>query len=198
VTVVAARMATTMFGLGLAKGFMGPKYFQFCQVISNAAQISVAGKQFATADVGGVAGAGVGIGIGVILQAPFIQTQIFTLGLGAGFLGEKWNDECNVIANATAMEMAQATLMSTHTPVFAGIGNVVAGSIGVVANEWSGNIQSQGGAMGFQGPNFPQFCKVVGTGTVAGFAIATGQVTIAGSPAGPPAAGAGVGVGTIS
>lgn len=194
-----SRMAANMFGILRGKGFKGPRLMDYCLAISEGSVMSIAGKSFATADVGTIPGAGVGTGTGLTaIQQGTVQGTTVSTAQGTKFKGPKLVDVADAFGQALIAECSQATLSSTHAPVFAGAGNIIPGSIPVVDAEWSGNIFNQGKAKRFIGPEWMNWCKALAAGGVAGFATATGVVAIAGAPAGIPVPGAGSGVGVIS
>lgn len=202
--IVGSKIANTLYGFLSAKGMVGPKLMSFCQTFGNGSQMSIVGKAFTTTDAGSIPGAGVGVGTGITgLVASAIQGSIVSHGTSKNFKGPKFPDFAEAIGKTIETEMAQATLSSTHTPVFVGAGTVDKGSYTVTDSEWAGNIQTLGSAAGFLGPKWPDFCEVVGKGIVlGGFKNATGAVTISGTFAGPvppgPVPGAGVGTGVVS
>jgi hypothetical protein len=200
-------MAQDLYGLGSAKGFTGKRFFQFCQVIAQAAVLSVKGKPFATTDTGLTIGAGPGTGIGIMgLSKGLIKSRIISLGAGQQMLGYRFPDVADIIAAATVKEMGKATLTSTHAPVFKGAGTIIPGSIPVVASQWVSHLKSQGQGKRFIGRRFPNFCQAVGQACASNFPQATGTVAISGvwfrlpiigtTPTKVP--GGGAGTGTIS
>ncbi len=205
------RMAADMYARGQAIRFRGPRFFDYCTVVSQGSVQAIVGKSFTTIDTGliqTVATPGIGAGTGTGLTAVLVNTvrdTVVSTARGFQFRGPRLIDTAQIFAEALVEELTQTTLVSTHTPVYLGAGVVVPGSIPVVMSEWKGNIQTLGTAIRFRGPKWPQWCESLATGGVTGFLTATGNVTIVGTytglfpPAGPgPVPGVGVGVGVVS
>lgn len=191
-------MSSKQFACMSARGFVGPELKRFVDACGLGSQQSVVGKQFTTTDTGTIPGAGVGSGVGVVVPKPTIAQVAFSKAQAAGFTGPKLFDTCDCFAEALTQESALATLTSSHTPVFAGVGSIVQGSITVANPEWGGNINSKGQSFGFTGDRWPVFAQSLSEGALAGYAVGTGSVTITGSPSGTPGPGGGTGTGTIT
>jgi hypothetical protein len=198
-----SRMAADMYARGQAIRFKGPRFMDYCKIVSQGSIESIVGKAFVTADVGLIPGAGPSAGIGTAItgvQAATIKTMIITTANGFQFKGPRLPDIAGLFADALVQEIANATLTSTHAPVFTGAGVVNQGSYTVVQPAWASLIFTYGTAKRFKGPKWMNWCTALATGAVAGFADASGQVVIAGSfggsaPPGPlPGAGAGAGI----
>lgn len=202
-----SRMAADMYARGQAIRFKGPRFFDYCTVVSQGSVMAIVGKAYATTDVGliqTVASPGIGAGTGTGLIAVLVNTVRDTTvntAKGFGFKGPRLVDTAQIFAEALVQEITNTTLISTHTPVYLGVGTVTPASIPVIMPEWKGNIQSLGAAIRFKGPKWPQWCESLATGGVQGFLTATGTVNIVGSytglfpPAGPgPVPGVGVSI----
>lgn len=183
------------------RGYTGPDMPNFADAIGNGTVSSIVGKAFSTTDTGTVPGAGVGTGTGITgLVEATLSAALFSGFVAAfGQAGPDLPDIADDLATALVQELALASLASTHTPVFAGTGTLVVGSIAVVAAAMGAAIEAEGVGAGFLGMNWGDAAGVIGD-EYAGAMIAqgTGTVTITGSPSGTPAPGAGTGTGTIS
>lgn len=196
--IVGSTWSAALFGALNSMGFTGSRLMEFTDAVGNGSQAHVVGKTFATVDVGTIPGAGVGVGTGVVsINDPLVSTTIFSTALGTfGQFGNRLQDTCDAIAATLVGQMANADLNSTHSPVFAGSGTIVPGSIPVVGPAWGAAIQAA--APAFIGSQWGNYANAIGVGCAAGFATATGTVTISGSPAGTPSGGGGSGSGVIS
>lgn len=181
------------------EGANGSNRTVFANAVAAGIVMSIVGKAFATADVGLVPGIGVGSGTGVIgLSAPTMTTTAVNALPSTGVNAEPM---MRAIMMATVTHLADATLTSSHTPVFLGSGTIVIGSIPVMISEMSSNIDVQLLSAGANGSNRTILSTAIATGIVNEIiAAGTGTVTIAGTftgsvPPGPvPGAGAGTGV----
>ena len=197
-SLVAPTWSAALFADLAGKGFVGSRLMDFTDAVANGSVIHVVGKSFTTTDVGTVPGAGTGSGTGItsILEA-IVASTIFSTSSGSfGSFGSRLQDVADSVATILVAQMLTATLTSVHAPVFAGVGTVDAGSIPVVGPVWGLAIKDA--APTFLGTEWPNFSNAIGVGCAAGFAAATGSVTIVGSPSGSPSGGGGVGSGTIS
>ena len=170
----------------------------FSNAVAAGIVMSIVGKSFATTDVGTVPGTGVGSGTGIVgLSSP----NMVSVAIAAmPSTGVNANPLMQAIMNAVVSHLAaSATLTSTHTPVFAGTGTIVVGSIPVIIAEMSGNIDSQLSGAGAVGVNRTVLSNAIATGIVTEIlAAGTGTVTISGSPGGVPSPGGGSGTGVIT
>jgi len=181
------------------KGMVGSDLGKFCNAIGNGSEKSVVGKTFTTMDVGLLPGAGVGVGSGLTgIVSAIISSAIISAGISMGLVGSDFPKIADAAAITLEQEMLQATLSSTHTPIFEGIGNIVPGSIPVQLEEWANNINTEGIKSGFVGQDWNKVAKAIATGFINGFLTATGQVTITGTCSFIPFSGTGVGSGVIS
>lgn len=203
--IVGAAWAADLMGKLSAKGFSGSYLSVLTNVVGNGSALHVIGKPFVTQDVGLIPGVGVGVGVGITgLSASTISDEIFSNCVSTfGQSGPKLKDFCDAMAQSCVAQMALATLTSTHTPVFAGSGTVVNGSIGVVPALWGSSIAGLGTAAGFVGPQWSNWANAIGKGHANGVInTGAGTVTITGSFTGVvppgPLPGAGAGAGTIS
>lgn len=205
--LVGADWSTDLYGRLTTLGLIGTRLMDFTDAVGKGSVNHVVGKPFVTTDTGLTIGAGVGTGVGLSgFAAPDIATSIFTLAFGAfGYFGIRLQDICDAIGQSCVAQMALATLTSTHTPVFLGVGIVNPGSVGVTQSGWGSSVQSEGNDVGFIGSRWPDFASAIGAGQgIHVGADATGSVAITGvwsglpplPPGGTP--GVGVGAGTIS
>jgi len=184
-----------------AKGFGGSQLANFTNAIGNGSESHVIGKAFTTTDVGTVPGNGVGSGVGITgLNQVNISDSIFNAAVAFfGQAGSRLRDCTDSIAQVCVQQMALATLISTHNPVFVGTATVDVGSVAVVGSAWGSGIQGVGDGFGFVGSQWPNFSSAIGTGQAAEvLAVGTGTLIITGSPTGPPVPGGGTGAGTIA
>ncbi len=153
---------------------------------------------FVTVDAGLTIGAGAGTGVGLTGIVPsVIQGLVFSKAASLGLIGPRLLDIADAYAQALVAQAALITLVSTHTPVFSGVGTITPGSIPVLGPEMGGNITIQGLSQAMIGPQWPSLATALGEGGAAGFLTATGSVAITGSGA-PGTPGAGAGAGTLS
>lgn len=185
-------MAATIQGSLAGKGYVGANLASFCLAIGNGSVMSLVGRGFDTIDTGASSGSGVGVGVGLLgVSGSFVSKQIQAAYLFEfGSMGKSLPDIADAIGQALELELKKATLTSQHTPVYAGVGMIIPGSINVVAGAWADNIKSAGPT--FQGADWPRLCKVIAQGCVAGMKLATGQVSITGSGSMPPVPVSGV------
>lgn len=199
--IVGAAWGSDLYGRLSSLGFQGSQLQTLTTVVGEGSAQHVIGKPFATVDTGTVPGTGTGIGTGITgLSASSIADEIYSECVNSfGQAGSKLKDFCDAMAASCVAQMALATLTSTHTPVFAGVGTVTAGSIGVVPAGWGSAIASLGVSAGFKGTHWNNWANAIGTGQANGVKnTGTGTVTITGSPSGTPSPGAGAGIGAIS
>ena len=193
--------SSDLFGLLSGQGFIGSRLMDFTDAVGNGSETHVVGKPFTTMDVGSVAGSGAGVGTGIVgIDPSLTSTTIFSQALGLfGQSGSRLQDLCDALGQNLVNQMATAQLTSTHSPVFAGVGTVDVGSIGVVGPAWGTAMQTEGDGSGFIGSQWPNLALAIGVGFFTGVSSGgTGTVTISGSPSGTPSGGAGTGAGTLS
>jgi len=179
-------------------GANGSNRTAFCQAVAKGIIDSIVGKQFTTVDTGQVSGIGTGIGLGIQnLDSNNMTTSSLSFMPSTGVNAEPLFQAIN---EAVVSHLAtQATLTTTHNPVFSGTGLVVVGSITVTASEMSNNIAAELTLAGANGSNKSVLSNAIAQGIVSNIiSNGTGLVTITGSPIGIPAPGSGVGVGVIS
>lgn len=194
-----SRMASDMYARARGMNFRGPRLMDFCIVISHGSLDSIIGKVFATVDVGVVPGTGAGIGTGLTaVSISTVQNSVVSRARNLRFKGPRLEDTALFYAQALVQELTHTTLTSAHSPVFAGAGTVVPGSIPVAVPEWNNKIFNYGRALRFIGPYWHNWCDALATGGVQGFTTATGAVVISGSPSGDPSGGGGSGAGVLS
>lgn len=177
-------------------GAIGANRLVFANAVAAGIVMSIVGKSFATIDVGTIPGAGIGSGTGLtgLISGTMTTTAVGLLPT----TGVNAMPMMNAIMNAVVSHMSAASLASTHTPVFAGSGTIVPGSIPVLAPELASNIEAQLTSAGANGSNKAILSAAIAGGVAIGFITATGTVTISGSPAGIPVPGGGSGTGVIS
>ncbi len=194
----APTWSSALFSDLSGKGFAGSRLMDFTDAVANGSVLHIVGKSFDTTDVGTVPGDGIGTGTGItgIISAT-VASAIFTTASGSfGSFGTRLQDVADSVADILVAQMLTALLTSAHNPVFDGTGTVDIGSIAVVGSAWGSAIQTA--APTFLGSEWPNFSNAIGVGCAAGFATATGLVTITGSPSGAPVPGNGTGTGTLS
>jgi hypothetical protein len=184
--MLGPKMSLAMQGALASKGNAGVNLALFCNAVGNGSVASVVGKTFTTTDTGTGSGAGVGTGVGIMgVAAGSISKAIQAAYLMEfGMIGTLTPTICDAIGQGLEAELKLATLTSSHSPCAVGSGVVDVGSIKVSGSEWGGKIIQM--APTFVGQDWPRFANVIGKGCAQAFAPATGQVTIAGSPAGTP------------
>lgn len=200
--IIGAAWASDLMGRLSSSGFNGSKLSEVTTAVGNGSMMAVVGKPFTTMDVGTVPGVGAGTGVGVMgLSASTISSEIFSTCVSTfGQSGDKLQDFCDAMAASCVAQMALATLVTVDTPVFAGVGTIVTGSIGVDPSSWGSAIAGLGSASGLIGSQWMNWANAIGKGHADGVKnTGTGMVTIVGSPTSPtPVPGAGTGTGTIS
>jgi hypothetical protein len=198
--MLGAHMTGTIIGTMTAAGLIGTSVPSFAMAVGDGSITPIIGAPFTTTDIGTVPGAGVGTGVGLTGPVDSLIAQAIFVGLVSKFgsAGDSLLDITDSVAGAFVAELALATLTSTHTPVFAGSGTIVVGSISVPASAIADMIEQSGVASGFLGDSWPDIAEVIGQEFSSGLALATGSLVIAGAPTGTPAPGAGTGSGSIS
>lgn len=182
-----------------ALGHAGSSLHDFTDADGIGSATYLTGKGFTTADVGTVPGVGAGIGTGItgLTQSTLAMTMYNNSVAQFGQAGSELFDTCNQIAASCIAQIALATLATVNSPVFAGVGTVVVGSIAVVPADWGSAIQTQGASL--QGSEWGNYAQVLGAAKAnAVLSSGTGTVTITGSPISTPGPGTGVGTGTLS
>lgn len=193
-SILAGLIQTNLSGAGAN----GSNLSVFCMAIAQGVVNSIVGKAFTTTDVGLIPGTGVGVGVGISgLSSSSMKSvalsEMSSQGSNAGVLMQS-------IMDAVVQHLSSAaSLASTHTPVFSGVGTVVIGSIAVTDVEMGSNIDSALAGAGANGSNRTNLANAIGKGIADNIlAMGTGTVTITGSPSGIPVPGVGAGVGVIS
>lgn len=179
--------------------FIGPRLPELCVAIATGSVQHLTGKQFQTQDVGLTPGAGVGIGVGITGIIPTTVASTIRSTAIQNFdnhEGKRLADCCQVIAAVLVQQVLLATLSSVDSPVFAGTGTIIPGSIAVLGPAWGTAIEQA--APKFVGKYWPGFANAIGVGCAAGFQTATGILTITGAGSPLPVPGTGTGTGTIS
>jgi len=200
-TMVGPQMSMTMLGLGTGKGMVGKDFSNLCDAVGNGTCNSLKGAAFQTVDTGTTPGVGAGAGVGLKAVIAGQVSQMIFVGcmVAFGSAGPDLMDLCDVAGKAYVATLGMATLASQHPLVFAGVAAIVPGSIQVPAAAIGGMITAEGLKVAFMGKNWPDFADVVSDCYSKALLLATGQLTITGSPtATPTSPGAGVGQGTMS
>lgn len=173
----------------------GPNLTVFCNAVGKGICDHIIGKPFVTADVGSAPGAGVGAGIGIIGLSPADMAQVALSTMSSK--GPNADKFMQAIMLGIVTHLAEATLTSVHSPVYAGAGTIVPGSIGVDPDGLAGTLQNALKSANAKGPNLGNLCKALATGITTNIlANGTGIVIISG--AGGPGSGSGSGSGVIS
>lgn len=199
--IIGSAWSTELYGELTANGFIGSELTNFTDAIGIGSANHVVGQTFTTTDIGSIPGSGAGVGVGITGVDPvYISDQIFSYSVASfGQSGSKLKDVCDALGNTCKNQMELATLTSTHSPVFTGVGNIDIGSISVVGLDWGSEIESQGSGSGFIGTKWPDWAEAIGVGQAEGVILdGTGVVNISGSPSGTPSPGGGTGTGVIS
>jgi len=197
-SINGALWSSTLLASLTAAGMTGSKLSDFCDAVGNGSATHVVGKDFTTSDIGQTPGDGVGTGTGIIgISASAISAAIYSYAVASfGQAGDKLQDFCDAIGQACVSMMANATLDSTHNPVYLGTGTIDIGSISVVGTDWGSDIELAGA---LSGSKWPDFAQAIGKGQADEIlANGTGDISITGSPTGPPVPGSGTGTGLIS
>ena len=181
----AAKLLTAFTSAGLI-GISTPIY---SQAIGNGAMLQIVGKPFNTIDTGSTPGTGTGTGVGLTgivgaVVASQIQTEIVS------FTGLPPTPDMikmtNAIGDALEQEVALATLVTTHSPVFVGTATIAPGSIAVVGASVGSAIETQGISSGFLGKDWPGFAQAIGNGIGDSFALANSVITVIITSSTPP------------
>ena len=182
-------------------GWVGISTPQYAAAIGNGAMLEILGKPFDTIDTGTGPGTGIGSGVGLTgivgaLVATQIQTEIIS------FTGLPPTPDMikmtNIIGDSIESEVALATLITSHSPVYAGTATIVPGSIAVTGTSIGGSIKNTGIGTGFLGKDWPDMAGAIGNGIGDSFLIANSAITITPSSTTPPPAPAGPIPNTIS
>jgi len=177
---------------------------KFANEIASGIAMSIVGKSFTTIDIGGVPGTGAGTGVGITGMDPDSMTKVtlakmqMQLKDPSRSLGKNAKRTADAIMQATVQHlMSSAQLVSVDTPVYAGEGEIVVGSITVSESEMATNIYN---SLSGKGNHRMDFAAAVAAGVSFGILTqGTGVLTIVGSPDVPtPGAGSGAGRGEIS
>jgi len=182
-------------------GFTGNRLKDFTDAVGFGTVNYLVGKGFTTNDTGLVAGAGVGVGVGVVgFSVGNLSSLIFSKAVSYfGTQGNKLSDLCDALESTFINELSNASLDSTHSPVFSGTGTIIIGSILVDGNALSSSIESSGSGFGLLGNKWPEFAKAIGEGQAETIlSEGTGTVAISGGGSSPPSGGSGTGTGVIS
>lgn len=190
-------------------GFSGVELDNFSNALGNGIVDGSSGiLTFTTADVGNVPGNGVGSGTGVTgMVESSMAGVIFSTGQGfwSSFQnngpGVKWQDLCDAVSAAVVAHFsAAATLTSTHSPVFDGVGTVTVYA-GVTIPVMKAAIEAAAPAS-WLSHRFPELAEAVATGVVTELTthspadvVAISGTFTGSTPPGPvPGAGSGSGV----
>jgi hypothetical protein len=177
-------------------GANGKNRSKFSNALATGIVNGIVGKSFQTLDVGLVPGAGTGTGTGLTgLDADGMKQQALAAMKSRGANADK---TMGFIMDSTVQHLAEATLTSVDTPVFAGTGTIVLGSITVTVADMTQSIVSALKDSGANGRNVQPFANAVATGIAFGMMTATGTLVIAGAGSPTPSPGTGSGTGEIS
>lgn len=188
-------------------GWNGTKLTEFCDAIGNGIVLYTAGTlTFTTSDVGTVPGSGTGSGTGITgMSDASMSSVMFTTGQGFWSSlqnngpGVEWSKFCDAVSQTVVAHFAaNATLTSTHSPVFAGSGTVVSYA-GLAVPAMKSSMVAQAPAP-WASARFPELAEAVATGVITeiqGHSPAD-SVVISGSPSGTPAGGSGSGSGVVT
>ena len=127
-------------------GANGANAGKFANEIAAGIAMSIVGKSFQTIDIGAVPGIGAGTGVGITGMDYNAMTQKTLSVMKSQLkdqsrpLGTNAKKTADAIMQATVQHLATATLMSVDTPVYAGAGQIVVGSIAVTESEMAQNI----------------------------------------------------------
>lgn len=180
-------------------GFVGMSTPILAQAIGDGAMLKILGTPFDTIDTGTGTGTGVGTGVGLVgivgaVVAAQIQTAIISSS-GSPPTPDMIN-MTNAIGDALQQEVALATLITSHSPMYVGVATITPGSIGVTGSDVGDSIKNTGILASFIGSDWPDIAKAIGTGIGDSFALANATITVVG--AGPPPPAPFVGPNTIS
>ena len=177
-----------------AAGLIGISVPLYTQAIGNGSMLQILGKPFNTLDTGTSPGTGVGTGVGLTgIVGPVVSSQIQTQIVS--FTGLPPTPDMIKMANAVGdglvQEVALASLVTAHAPIFVGVASIVPGSIAVVGASVGSSIETQGISSGFVGKDWPGFAGAMGNGIGDSFALANSVITIIITTSVPPVAPAG-------
>lgn len=179
-------------------GARGVNMVPFVKAVSAGIVLSIVGKPFTTKDIGTIPGVGKGTGVGItgIDANKMVETALKDMGT----YGTNARPMMKAIMDGTKQHLTLATLSSAHPLVFVGTGKVDAGSILVITDEMTINIDTQLLLVKANGSNRKRLAHAIAKGICDEIkSKGTGTVIIVGSPTSPfPAPGVGVGAGVIS
>lgn len=173
-----------------AAGFIGIDSANLANAVGNGAMLEILGKPFDTTDgPGSQANPGVGAGVGLVgIVGAVVSLQIQTEIIAITGLPPQPDmiSMADGIANSLETEVALATLVTAHAPMYTGTAVITPGSIGVVSPDVGSSIESA--APTFVGNDWPDFAVAIGNGIGDSFALATSNpITVTGAPPGTPA-----------
>lgn len=185
----------------VSAGFTGTDMPNFADAVSNGTVPGLVGAPFTTSDTGTIPGAGTGTGTGVIgvIEGALSISLYLAFVSAFGSSGPNLPDLADAMAAGLVSELANATLTSTHGPVYVGSGTIAPGGITVAGATIASAITFAGVGFGFLGLSWPDAADVIGNEYANAITtFGSGVVTITGSPTGPTSPGVGVGAGTLS
>jgi hypothetical protein len=175
---------------------------KFANEIAAGIAMSIIGQSFKTIDIGAVPGVGAGTGVGITGMDSDAMTQKTLTVMKSQLkdqtrpLGSNAKRTADAIMQATVQHLgSSAMLTSVDTPVFAGAGQIVVGSITVSESEMAQNIYN---SISGKGNHRMDYATAIAAGVTLGVMMATGTLQIAGSPASTPSPGSGSGQGVVS
>lgn len=188
-------------------GWDGTSLTDFSSAIGNGIVNATSGiLEFTTSDVGLVPGTGTGTGTGVTgMSDSSMSSDIFSTGqdfwssLQNDGPGEEWQKFSDKISETVVNHFStNATLTSTHSPVYSGTGTVVSYS-GVAISDMTSAIIAQAPAA-WTSARFPELAEAVATGVVNSLLnhSPADTVDITGSPSGTSSSGTGSGSGVVT
>ena len=194
-------MSSTMETTGNGLGINGDNWPDFCDAVGLGVIGGLIGLTFTTIDAGAIAGTGEGSGTGLTgLNLETVSSALFDAMKSAfGQAGDDLEDVCDSIATALISEIAKATLISSHTSVYDGNGDIVVGSIIPIGSAIALSVLTAGATNGLLGINWADVADAVGNEIADQIENnATGEVTIEEVTSDPKGSGIGTGSGTIA
>ena len=150
-----------------ALGFIGISTPIYCQAIGNGSMLEIVGKPFNTIDTGTSPGTGTGTGVGLSGIVGAVVSSQIQLEIVA-FTGLPPTPDMikmsNAIGDGLEGEVALASLITNHAPIFAGTATIAPGSIAVAGVSVGASISNTGIGSGFLGKDWPSFAKAIGNG----------------------------------
>jgi len=176
--------------------WMGDRVMDFCTAFGTGIIGTLTGKSFTTKDTGMVEGEGVGMGTGIVgVSDAVIKNAMYQQLINQNMDEKELLDLCSAVGRSIVFELKNATLSSTHKPVYYGIGQIVASSIVFTSGECSNNISL---ASSYVDKHWKLIFDAIEIGVVEGFKTATGVLAIKGNFLKVSSPGTGFGAGIIN